>query len=88
MNGSIRPRTTQTAAWSGSTATPTTGTNDTRPNAAAAINVITNAIADSSTAARLRRATTSASRRTNATAPRTAPATSRSSITNASWARR
>ena len=43
MNGNIRPRTTQTAACSGSTATPATGTNDTRPNAAAASSVTTKA---------------------------------------------
>jgi hypothetical protein len=88
MNGSIRPRTTHTAAWSGTTATPTTGTNDTSPNAAAAISVSTNASAASATAARLSRITTSASRPMNATAPRIALATPRSSTTSASCASR
>ena len=47
MNGSVRPRTTQTAACSGSTATPATGTNETRPTAAAATSAIANVSADS-----------------------------------------
>jgi hypothetical protein len=88
MNGSIRPRTTHTAACSGSTATPATGTNDTKPNAAAATSVTTKASVDRITAATQMRATTSASRRTNAQAPRTAATPGASSITSTSWARR
>jgi hypothetical protein len=88
MNGSIRPRTTHTAACSGSTATPATGTNETRPKAAAAISAITKARVERTSAARQMRVTTSASRRTNATARRTAAAASASSTTSASWARR
>jgi hypothetical protein len=88
MNGSIRPRTTHTAACSGSTATPATGTNDTKPNAAAAISVITNASVERISAATQMRATIRPSRRTKASAPRTAWRPVASSITNTSWASR
>ena len=88
MNGSITPRTTHTAACSGSTATPATGTNETSPKAAAAISVTTNASVDSITAARQSRATTSVSRRTNAIALRTAVPRPPSSMTSTSWVSR
>jgi hypothetical protein len=88
MNGSIRPRTTHTAACSGSTATPATGTKDTKPNAAAAISVMTKASVERIRAATQIRATTSASRRTKASAPRTASTPDASSITSTSCARR
>jgi hypothetical protein len=88
MNGSIRPRTTHTAACSGSTATPATGTNDTKPKAAAAINAITKASVEQISAAMQMRATARPSRRTNATALRTACDVPASSTTSTSWARR
>jgi hypothetical protein len=88
MNGSIRPRTIHTAACSGSTATPATGTNETKPKAAAAINVITKASVEQISAAMQMRATTRASRRTKATARPTACEAPASSTTSASWARR